>query len=256
MKNITYADKIRNSFLNSANYYIKDKKNFFPEVEDENFVHEFLNNYYNLVDQDIKQFIKAIISTDYFIILNYDAKRNEAYTNDVNTEFNNYKQFISTHDFNILLSSEAVAYNVFDAVKTIQNASFYKRIAILKALTDDDIKFILTINPFFNEELKQYNIETDAHFFYSEIDIQESTNIPNLEVYNCLASLLIDLFMIDEDLVNGIVSDIIDVLNINGPYIDTFIDMIYDNDISGISSILCQYYTFKKDMFETNVPKK
>ena len=256
MKNITYADKIRKNFLNSINHHIKAKKGFFPQIDDEDCIKEFLSSYYKFVDQDVKQFIKAVISTDYFVILNYDAKRNEVFDDDVSTEFSNYKQFISTHDFNILLSDETVANNVNDAVKTIQNASFYKRIAILKSLTDEDIKFILTINPFFNEELKQYNIEADAHFFYSEIDTQESTNIPNLEVYNELASLLIDLYMIDEDLVNSIVSDMIDVLNIDGTYIETLIDMIHDGDINGVASILCQYYTLKKEMFETNVPKK
>lgn len=256
MKNITYADKIRKLLIDNINDYLKIKKVIFNKVDEDETIYEYMRDYSSICDQNIKQFIKYIISTDYFVILNYDAKRNEAFSTDVSTEFSNYKQFISTHDFNILLSDETVANNVYDAVKTLQNASFYKRIAILKALTDEDIKFILSINPFFDEELGQYNIEADADFFYSEIDKQESTNIPNLEVYNELASLLIDLYMIDEDLVNSISSDIIDVLNIGSSDIETFIDMIYDGDIIGVSSMLYQYYALRKEMFETNVPKK
>lgn len=256
MKNITYADKIRKLLIDNINDYLKIKKVIFNKVDEDETIYEYMRDYSSICDQNIKQFIKYIISTDYFVILNYDAKRNEAFSTDVSTEFSNYKQFISTHDFNILLSDETVANNVYDAVKTLQNASFYKRIAILKALTDEDIKFILSINPFFDEELGQYNIEADADFFYSEIDKQESTNIPNLEVYNELASLLIDLYMIDEDLVNSISSDIIDVLNIGSSDIETFIDMIYDGDIIGVSSMLYQYYALRKEMFETNEPKK
>lgn len=256
MKNITYADKIRKLLIENINDYLKIKKVIFNKVDEDETIYEYMRDYSSICDQNIKQFIKYIISTDYFVILNYDAKRNEAFSTDVSTEFSNYKQFISTHDFNILLSDETVANNVYDAVKTLQNASFYKRIAILKALTDEDIKFILSINPFFDEELGQYNIEADADFFYSEIDKQESTNIPNLEVYNELASLLIDLYMIDEDLVNSISSDMIDVLNIGSSDIETFIDMIYDGNIIGVSSMLYQYYALRKEMFETNEPKK
>ena len=236
MKNITYADKIRKLLIENINDYLKIKKVIFNKVDEDETIYEYMRDYSSICDQNIKQFIKYIISTDYFVILNYDAKRNEAFSTDVSTELNNLKLFMSNHNF--------------------QNASFYKRIAILKALTDEDIKFILSINPFFDEELGQYNIEADADFFYSEIDKQESTNIPNLEVYNELASLLIDLYMIDEDLVNSISSDIIDVLNIGSSDIETFIDMIYDGDIIGVSSILYQYYALRKEMFETNVPKK
>lgn len=256
MKNITYADKIRKLLIESVNDYLKIKKIIFNKVDEDETIYEYMRDYSFICDQNIKQFIKYIISTDYFVILNYDAKRNEAFSSDISTELNNLKIFMGNHDFNILLADKDVAASVYEAIKTIKNASFYKKIAILKSLTDEDIKFILSINPFFDEELRQYNIETDADFFYSEIDTQESTNIPNLEVYNELASLLIDLYMIDEDLVNSIMCDIIEVLNIDSVDIETFIDMVYDGDISGISSMLSQYYTLRKEMFETNVPKK
>ena len=62
--------------------------------------------------------------------------------------------------------------------------------------------------------------------------------------------------MIDEDLVNSIMCDIIEVLNIDSVDIETFIDMVYDGDINGISSMLSHYYALRKEMFETNVPKK
>lgn len=256
MKNITYADKIRKLLIESVNDYLKIKKVIFNKVDEDETIYEYMRDYSFICDQNIKQFIKYIISTDYFVILNYDAKRNEAFSSDISTELNNLKIFMSNHDFNILLADKDVAASVYESVKTIKNASFYKKIAILKSLTDEDIKFILSINPFFDEELRQYNIEADADFFYSEIDAQESTNIPNLEVYNELASLLIDLYMIDEDLVNSISSDMIDVLNIDGTYIETFIDMIYDGDVIGVASMLYQYYALRKEMFETNVPKK
>lgn len=256
MKNITYADKIRKLLIEGLNDYLKIKKVIFNKVDEDETIYEYVHEYSFFCDQDINQFVKCIMSTDYFVILNYDAKRNEAFSNDVSTELSNFKLFLKNHNFDILLSDKEVAINVYDAIKAIKNASFYKRIAILKSLTDEDIKFILSINPFFDEELKKYDIETDADFFYSEIDKQESTNIPNLEVYNELASLLIDLYMIDEDLVNSIMCDIIEVLNIDSVDIETFIDMVYDGDISGISSMLSQYYTLRKEMFETNVPKK
>ena len=94
---------------------------------------------------------------------------------------------------------------------------------------------------------------TDAtkEIIVDEINQQNDTNLPNEAIYQELARLLADLYRIDEDLINDVISDIIETLNMNGSDMDILIDILDSdnaNDIDQVlSSLIEQYYNIKKD---------
>lgn len=138
-----------------------------------------------------------------------------------------------------------------DATKEIKNASFYKKIVIFNSLDKTDIEFLSSINPFFEEEYKLYGMNITPEFIVDEINQQNDTNLPNEAIYQELARLLADLYRIDEDLINDVISDIIETLNMNSNDMDILIDILDSdnaNDIDQVlSSLIEQYYNIKKD---------
>lgn len=138
-----------------------------------------------------------------------------------------------------------------DATKEIKNASFYKKIVIFNSLDKTDIEFLSSINPFFEEEYKLYGMNITPEFIVDEINQQNDTNLPNEAIYQELARLLADLYRIDEDLINDVISDIIETLNMNSSDMDILIDILDSdnaNDIDHVlSSLIEQYYNIKKD---------
>lgn len=138
-----------------------------------------------------------------------------------------------------------------DATKEIKNASFYKKIVIFNSLDKTDIEFLSSINPFFEEEYKLYGMNITPEFIVDEINQQNDTNLPNETIYQELARLLADLYRIDEDLINDVISDIIETLNMNSNDMDILIDILDSdnaNDIDQVlSSLIEQYYNIKKD---------
>lgn len=138
-----------------------------------------------------------------------------------------------------------------DATKEIKNASFYKKIVIFNSLDKTDIEFLSSINPFFEEEYKLYGMNITPEFIVDEINQQNDTNLPNETIYQELARLLADLYRIDEDLINDVISDIIETLNMNDSDMDILIDILDSdnaNDIDQVlSSLIEQYYNIKKD---------
>lgn len=138
-----------------------------------------------------------------------------------------------------------------DATKEIKNASFYKKIVIFNSLDKTDIEFLSSINPFFEEEYKLYGLEVTPEFIVEEINQQNDTNLPNEAIYQELARLLADLYRVDEDLINDVISDIIETLNMNSSDMDILIDILDSdnaNDIDHVlSSLIEQYYNIKKD---------
>lgn len=138
-----------------------------------------------------------------------------------------------------------------DATKEIKNASFYKKIVIFNSLDKTDIEFLSSINPFFEEEYKLYGMNITPEFIVDEINQQNDTNLPNEAIYQELARLLADLYRVDEDLINDVISDIIETLNMNSSDMDILIDILDSdnaNDIDHVlSSLIEQYYNIKKD---------
>lgn len=138
-----------------------------------------------------------------------------------------------------------------DATKEIKNASFYKKIVIFNSLDETDIEFLSSINPFFEEEYKLYGMNITPEFIVDEINQQNDTNLPNEAIYQELARLLADLYRVDEDLINDVISDIIETLNMNDSDMDILIDILDSdnaNDIDHVlSSLIEQYYNIKKD---------
>lgn len=138
-----------------------------------------------------------------------------------------------------------------ETTKEIKNASFYKKIVIFNSLDKTDIEFLSSINPFFEEEYKLYGLEVTPEFIVEEINQQNDTNLPNEAIYQELARLLADLYRVDEDLINDVISDIIETLNMNSSDMDILIDILDSdnaNDIDQVlSSLIEQYYNIKKD---------
>lgn len=186
--------------------------------------------------------------SDYYIFSTYKFKTQNEDNKDLSIE----KALKSIRDkaFGYITESlDLVAMT--DATKEIKNASFYKKIVIFNSLDKTDIEFLSSINPFFEEEYKLYGIDITPEFVVDEINQQNDTNLPNEAIYQELARLLADLYRVDEDLINDVISDIIETLNMNSSDMDILIDILDSdnaNDIDHVlSSLIEQYYNIKKD---------
>lgn len=186
--------------------------------------------------------------SDYYIFSTYKFKTQNEDNKDLSVE-NTLKSIRDKAFGYITKSLDLVAMT--DATKEIKNASFYKKIVIFNSLDETDIEFLSSINPFFEEEYKLYGLEVTPEFIVEEINQQNDTNLPNEAIYQELARLLADLYRVDEDLINDVISDIIETLNMNDSDMDILIDILDSdnaNDIDQVlSSLIEQYYNIKKD---------
>lgn len=186
--------------------------------------------------------------SDYYIFSTYKFKTQNEDNKDLS--FENTLKSIRDKAFGYITESlDLVAMT--DATKEIKNASFYKKIVIFNSLDETDIEFLSSINPFFEEEYKLYGMNITPEFIVDEINQQNDTNLPNEAIYQELARLLADLYRVDEDLINDVISDIIETLNMNDSDMDILIDILDSdnaNDIDQVlSSLIEQYYNIKKD---------
>ena len=186
--------------------------------------------------------------SDYYIFSTYKYKTQNEDNKDLNIE--ETLKSIREKSFDYINESlDLVAMT--DATKEIKNASFYKKIVIFNSLDKTDIEFLSSINPFFEEEYKLYGMNITPEFIVDEINQQNDTNLPNEAIYQELARLLADLYRVDEDLINDVISDIIETLNMNSSDMDILIDILDSdnaNDIDQVlSSLIEQYYNIKKD---------
>lgn len=186
--------------------------------------------------------------SDYYIFSTYKFKIQNEDNKDLSIE-NTLKSIRDKAFGYITKSLDLVAMT--DATKEIKNASFYKKIVIFNSLDETDIEFLSSINPFFEEEYKLYGMNITPEFIVDEINQQNDTNLPNEAIYRELARLLADLYRVDEDLINDVISDIIETLNMNDSDMDILIDILDSdnaNDIDQVlSSLIEQYYNIKKD---------
>lgn len=274
MKIRTNSDIIRNNLLSSikilqnvisqnlkANNIKSD--DFYGKLWLNNSLYERLTNSmgsYDLAQKCLKDEAAAKVNvvlialeeitflSDYYIFSTYKFKTQNEDNKDSTIE----KALKSIRDkaFGYITESlDLVAMT--DATKEIKNASFYKKIVIFNSLDETDIEFLSSINPFFEEEYKLYGMNITPEFIVDEINQQNDTNLPNEAIYQELARLLADLYRIDEDLINDVISDIIETLNMNSSDMDILIDILDSdnaNDIDQVlSSLIEQYYNIKKD---------
>lgn len=274
MKNRTNSDIIRTSVLSgikllqgviSQNLKANNMKSddFYGKLWLNNSLYERLTNSmgsYDLAQKCLKDEAAAKVNvvlmaleeitflSDYYIFSTYKFKTQNEDNKDSTIE----KALKSIRDkaFGYITESlDLVAMT--DATKEIKNASFYKKIVIFNSLDETDIEFLSSINPFFEEEYKLYGLEVTPEFIVEEINQQNDTNLPNEAIYQELARLLADLYRVDEDLINDVISDIIETLNMNDSDMDILIDILDSdnaNDIDQVlSSLIEQYYNIKKD---------
>ncbi len=274
MKNRTNSDIIRTSVLSgikllqgviSQNLKANNMKSddFYGKLWLNNSLYERLTNSmgsYDLAQKCLKDEAAAKVNvvlmaleeitflSDYYIFSTYKFKTQNEDNKDSTIE----KALKSIRDkaFGYITESlDLVAMT--DATKEIKNASFYKKIVIFNSLDKTDIEFLSSINPFFEEEYKLYGMNITPEFIVDEINQQNDTNLPNEAIYQELARLLADLYRIDENLINDVISDIIETLNMNGSDMDILIDILDSdnaNDIDQVlSSLIEQYYNIKKD---------
>lgn len=274
MKNRTNSDIIRTSVLSgikllqgviSQNLKANNMKldDFYGKLWLNNSLYERLTNSmgsYDLAQKCLKDEAAAKVNvvlmaleeitflSDYYIFSTYKFKTQNEDNKDSTIE----KALKSIRDkaFGYITESlDLVAMT--DATKEIKNASFYKKIVIFNSLDETDIEFLSSINPFFEEEYKLYGLEVAPEFIVEEINQQNDTNLPNEAIYQELARLLADLYRVDEDLINDVISDIIETLNMNDSDMNILIDILDSdnaNDIDHVlSSLIEQYYNIKKD---------
>lgn len=274
MKNRTNSDIIRTSVLSgikllqgviSQNLKANNMKldDFYGKLWLNNSLYERLTNSmwsYDLAQKCLKDEAAAKVNvvlmaleeitflSDYYIFSTYKFKTQNEDNKDSTIE----KALKSIRDkaFGYITESlDLVAMT--DATKEIKNASFYKKIVIFNSLDKTDIEFLSSINPFFEEEYKLYGMNITPEFIVDEINQQNDTNLPNEAIYQELARLLADLYRVDEDLINDVISDIIETLNMNSSDMDILIDILDSdnaNDIDQVlSSLIEQYYNIKKD---------
>lgn len=274
MKNRTNSDIIRTSVLSgikllqgviSQNLKANNMKSddFYGKLWLNNSLYERLTNSmgsYDLAQKCLKDEAAAKVNvvlmaleeitflSDYYIFSTYKFKTQNEDNKDLNIE--ETLKSIREKSFGYITESlDLVAMT--DATKEIKNASFYKKIVIFNSLDKTDIEFLSSINPFFEEEYKLYGLEVTPEFIVEEINQQNDTNLPNEAIYQELARLLADLYRVDEDLINDVISDIIETLNMNDSDMDILIDILDSdnaNDIDQVlSSLIEQYYNIKKD---------
>lgn len=191
---------------------------------------------------------KAVFLSDYYIVTTYKLKtQNE---DSKNSKAYNILKTIREKSFDYITESLDLV-TMMEVIKEIKNANFYKRIVIFKSLNESDVKFLKSINPFFEEEYNLYGIDITPEFIVEEINKQNETNLPNEAIYQEISRLLADLYRVDDDLINDVICDIIETLNINGEDISTMIDLLDSdcaNDIDEVlASLIEQYYKIKKD---------
>lgn len=186
--------------------------------------------------------------SDYYIFSTYKYKTQNGDNKDLNIE--ETLKSIREKSFDYINESLDLV-TMAETTKEIKNASFYKKIIMFNSLDQTDIEFLSSINPFFEEEYKLYGLEVTPEFIVEEINQQNDTNLPNEAIYQELARLLADLYRVDEDLINDVISDIIETLNMNDSDMDILIDILDSdnaNDIDQVlSSLIEQYYNIKKD---------
>lgn len=186
--------------------------------------------------------------SDYYIFSTYKYKTQNGDNKDLNIE--ETLKSIREKSFDYINESLDLV-TMAETTKEIKNASFYKKIIMFNSLDQTDIEFLNSINPFFEEEYKLYGLEVTPEFIVEEINQQNDTNLPNEAIYQELARLLADLYRVDEDLINDVISDIIETLNMNSSDMDILIDILDSdnaNDIDQVlSSLIEQYYNIKKD---------
>lgn len=186
--------------------------------------------------------------SDYYIFSTYKYKTQNGDNKDLNIE--ETLKSIREKSFDYINESLDLV-TMAETTKEIKNASFYKKIIMFNSLDQTDIEFLSSINPFFEEEYKLYGLEVTPEFIVEEINQQNETNLPNEAIYRELARLLADLYRVDEDLINDVISDIIETLNMNDSDMDILIDILDSdnaNDIDQVlSSLIEQYYNIKKD---------
>lgn len=191
---------------------------------------------------------KAVFLSDYYIVTTYKLKTQNEDSKSSKT-YNTLKT-IREKSFDYITESLDLV-TMMELIKEIKNANFYKRIVIFKSLNESDVEFLKSINPFFEEEYKLYGIDITPEFIVEEINKQHETNLPNEAIYQEISRLLADLYRVDDDLINDVISDIIETLNINGEDISTMIDLLDSdcaNDIDEVlASLIEQYYKIKKD---------
>lgn len=269
MKNRTNSDMIRDSLLSTINTvsFIIGLSN----SNNKNDLRSALNSslYENFVDKDdvpdslVKLFIdeeslklthvvralqQVILLSDYYIVSTYKYKTQNEDEKDPNIE--NALKSIREKSFGYITKSLDLL-TMTKAIEEIRNANFYKKIVMFNSLDDTDIEFLSSINPFFEEEYNLYGIQVTPEFVAKEINEQQETNLPNEAIYKEIARLIADLYRVDEDLINEIVSDMIETLNINGDDIDRLMDIL-DSDCAAdidevFASLVQQYYNIKKD---------
>lgn len=275
MRKLTNSDILRKRVLDNYNSIINTVLKIMPQLEKMGYKTSFEKNvnasFYRLLNgtmfigqdpNDIKwrtfftllSFKEATILSDYYITTNRDAMT-KSEEDDKSFEYailnsirkNSFKNFNISTNYKILC----------DSSKRLLDASFYEKIVYFKSLSEEDIEFLSSINPFFQEELTLYGIDISPKFIIDEIDKQFESNLPNEAIYQEFAKLLADLFRIDDDFINDIISDLIETLNIDGENIDMLIDVLdTDNeyDINQVlASLIQQYYKIKKDK---NIYKK
>lgn len=275
MRKLTNSDILRKRVLDNYNSIINTVLKIMPQLEKMGYKTSFEKNvnasFYRLLNgtmfigqdpNDIKwrtfftllSFKEATILSDYYITTNRDTMtkseedvKSLEYSILDSIRKNSFKNFNISTNYKILC----------DSSKRLLNASFYEKIVYFKSLGEEDIEFLSSINPFFQEELTLYGIDISPEFIINEIDKQFESNLPNEAIYQELAKLLADLFRIDDDFINDIISDLIETLNIDGEDIGMLIDVLdTDNeyDINQVlASLIQQYYKIKKDK---NIYKK
>lgn len=269
MKKLTNSDILRKRVLDNYNSIVNTVLKIMPQLEKMGYKTSFEKNvnasFYRLlngtmfIDQDpndikwrtfftLLSFKEATILSDYYITTNRDAMtkseedvKSLEYAILDSIKKNSFKNFNISTNYKILC----------DSSKRLLDASFYEKIVYFKSLSEEDIEFLSSITPFFQEELTLYGIDISPEFIIDEIDKQFESNLPNEAIYQELAKLLADLFRIDDDFINDIISDLIETLNIDDENIGMLIDILdTDNeyDINQVlASLIQQYYKIKKD---------
>ncbi len=239
IKNISCLDSDEISYISIINS-IKVVESIF----------EYSNTDYKLRITKIKNtFIILQLYTDLYKKLKYKEKFSKLDIEDISllaeiSQLSTYDQIINIFD------DKYVINNSFNATLTFNSLPVYEKILQIKSLSEEDCKKLGELNPIFNNEKQNYDININTDFIIRQIGLWQKKFNDNLEKsYDGTVDFIFNLYKVRKEeavkLVDLILKDLnIDIKGFNNinPSSETIEFQNYKLTKDELKSILKDYY--------------
>lgn len=149
---------------------------------------------YHIYIVEIELVILVVIQ-DLYISLKEKEKLKEI-TDEEQSMFEILKKCISENNYETLLNEPKTIRKIVAPLIEMLNASALRKVELMKALEDEDIKLLSSINPFFLEEYDHYNISITEEFLIKHIDIWSKKKDYETAI-SMITNFLINIFKVN-----------------------------------------------------------